>query len=362
MADIIRIKKSNTKTIAGKPVTIEWNKTRMIRTHSIKIASHEIITMSKNIDVVKVNIVGDTGSGKTVLAHTLAHLLHKESDISFAVKFLTRDDLLNIVQTVASLQATNYILIFDDISFLNANESQKKIKQIEQAFTELRHLPGGQDIKIIAIFIFHYTMAVTKYLRQSNAHFYTTIGSSDKDNVVDIVGKGYIPKINNFIKLKAECIAKSRFTIKLGNKGNKFVYPYQKPFTPVFFYNGSSARLVVYPLRSWISPNCLTCFGTAESDIEESSNVEDFDKAINTKFQLPVIKQALRLKLYINGISVYDPNVKRALRFIDKWTEKNNLHLDALMNFYGLEDKKTKLRIDPNIFDPPKNNETQDTN
>ena len=323
----------------------------MVRTHSIKIASHEILTMSSNIDVVKINIVGDTGSGKTELAYVLAHLLHKESKTPFAVRVLTRADLIDIVKTVSTLQATNYILIFDDISFLAATVSAHKIKQIEQAFTELRHLPGGVDIKIIAIFNFHYTMAVSKYLRQSNAHFYTTIGSSDKENVLDIVGNGYLPKIGNFIRIRSECISKSKFTIKLGNKGKKFIYDYQKPFVPAFFHNGSTARLIVFPLRTWVSPHCLTCHNSQKSDIPAGSGVEAFDVAISTKFQRGVVKQAIRIKLYINGVSVYDPNVKRALRFIDKWSEKNDLTLDDLMAHYGLQDNATKLRVDPSLFD-----------
>ena len=179
---------------------------------SLKVASHEIIKMSKNIDVVKVNIVGDAGSGKTILAKTLAYLLQEESKDQFNVKYLTRTDILNISKTIASFQATNHILIFDDISFIYTTEYEKKIKQIEQAFTEIRHLPGGQDIKIIAIFNFHYTLTASKYLRQSNAHFYTTIGPSDKDNVVDIVGKAHLDEINSFIQIKNECNAASKYT------------------------------------------------------------------------------------------------------------------------------------------------------
>ena len=117
----VTFRKPTVERKSEKPVTIEWNNARMVRTHSIKIASHEILTISSNIDVVKVNIVGDTGSGKTELARTLAHLLHKESKIPFAVKALTRKDLIDIRETLASLKPTNYILIFDDISFMDAN-------------------------------------------------------------------------------------------------------------------------------------------------------------------------------------------------------------------------------------------------
>ena len=229
--------------------------------------------------------------------------------------------------------------------------SNKEIKQVQQAFTEMRHLPGGQDIKIIAIFNFHYTMAVSKYLRQSNVHFYTTIGTSDKKNVLDIVGKNYIQKVHSFIKLKAECLAKSKFTIKLGNKGNKFIYPYQEPFAPVFFYNGNTARVVVYPLRIWISPNCTTCFGSNEADISQMAEMEEFaSQAAKTNIVPKVLKQAARIKLHMAGIEVYDPNIRRAMRFIDKYSENSPLSLDALMKYFNLRSPRVTLKVDKKLL------------
>lgn len=352
MSNIIRYRRktdSVNKTV--KPVTTEWKNARMVRTHSIKVASHEIITMSSNIDVVKVNIVGETGSGKTALASTLAHLLHKESSIPYSIRLLTRDHLLNIKKFVATLQATNYILIFDDISFLSATASANKIKQIEQTFTELRHLPGGLDIKIIAIFNFHYTKSISPYLRQSNAHFYTTIGSSDKTSIIDIVGKGYIRKIKLFIKMRNQAIATSKFVTPLGNKGKKFVYDYQKPFVPALFYNGNSARIIVFPLRTWISPFCTICANAKPQTESNMSSIVDFDKSITSKFHIGITKQAVRLKLYINGVSTYSDNVKRAMIFIDKFLENNSISLEDLANFYKLNNNAVRLRIDPALFE-----------
>ncbi|MGD8431814.1 MAG: AAA family ATPase, partial [Nitrosopumilaceae archaeon] len=161
------------------PVTIEWKGERMIRNHSIRAAVEEIIKMSSSLDVVKVNIIGNPGTGKTTLAGTIAHLIHKQSEIPYAIRVLDKDNLLNFQETLKSLSPTNYVLIFDDVSFLGANTNKKQIEIVKQAFTEIRHLEGGQDVKIIAIFNFHYTRALDKYLRQCEFSFFTSIGSSE---------------------------------------------------------------------------------------------------------------------------------------------------------------------------------------
>ena len=61
---------------------------------------------------------------------------------------------MHFEETLAKLQPTNHIMVFDDISFISAHAGKKDIEKIQKAFTEIRHLPGGQDVKIISIFNF----------------------------------------------------------------------------------------------------------------------------------------------------------------------------------------------------------------
>ena len=55
------------KTKSDIPITIEWNGQRMIRNHSIRAAVKDILTISESLDVVKINIIGNPGTGKTTL-------------------------------------------------------------------------------------------------------------------------------------------------------------------------------------------------------------------------------------------------------------------------------------------------------
>ena len=107
------------------PATMDWKNAKMVRIHSVRAATKEILNMSKNLDVVKINIIGSPSTGKSTLAETLGHLCHTLADIPYTVKRFTRDDLLNFEETLATLQPTNHILIFDDISFLTSSASER---------------------------------------------------------------------------------------------------------------------------------------------------------------------------------------------------------------------------------------------
>ena len=252
-------------------------------------------------------------------------------------------DLLNFEETLSKLQPTNHIITFDDISFLTATASGKQIKQIEKAFTEIRHLPGGQDIKIIAIFNFHYNMAVSKYMRQSEVFIYTSIGSSELDNTINVIGKKYTQQIINFRKYFQQSITTEKFTVVLGNKGQNFVYRYKQPFIPILWYNGISARLVVSPKREWVDEFCTMCANAKNKTSKEKMDLTEFDKSVTSKFGIGVIRQALRIKLFMLGVPTYSNRVKNAMRFIDEWMDGRDFNAEELAEFYKLEDKATRI-------------------
>src|SRR5689334_16758037 len=105
-----------------KPNTVKWNGADMIRLQTPKVAIHQIIQHMKRLDYVKIGIIGDPHTGKTTVAKFLAHFLHVmakgELNINYQVKIFGRDELLNFKRTMNNLPTANYILIFDDISFL----------------------------------------------------------------------------------------------------------------------------------------------------------------------------------------------------------------------------------------------------
>ncbi|MHA7733954.1 hypothetical protein [Nitrosopumilus sp. S6] len=334
--------KSSTKQ-TGSPTVIRWKGQKLIRSHSIRACAYEILQASKIDDVVKITLIGQTGTGKTTIQQTLSHLIHTMSDIPYAVKTFTKHDLLNIEETINTLKLspTNYIIHFDDVSFLT--ESKKEIEKIKQIFTVMRHMIG-EGTKIIAFFSFHYSKGLDKYLRMSNFTFHTSMGNEEIDNVQQTL-RG---KHNKIVEEFAEIFARSRngsnkFTMPLGKK-NFFSYKVKDPFTLSLFINGYSARYIVSPKREWIDPVCSIC-STSHLKTESKPNIEmeDFVKDFSTKFTIGNAKTAVKIKLFQNGINVFSPRIIQAMKYLDRLIAEKTFNLEDLALAYDLEPQKAVL-------------------
>ncbi len=341
--------KEQSKT--GKaPVTIEWKGERMIRNHSLRATVKEIVRKSYFTDVVKINIIGNQGTGKTTLALTLSHLIHQVSDemykIPFSIKVLTKDDYLNFEETIKNLEPANTVLVFDDVSFLSAIADKNTIENIKQKLTEIRHIQDI-DVKIILISITHYTLAMQKYLRQCDFSYYTTIGSSELENMQKLVGIQNTNKLLQLRKIYASATSKGKFLFHLGDKKRVFVYNYQNPFAPALFYNENTLRFVIFPLREWIDKICNICTSTQKSTMKDGMDVNEFASELSYKFGEGVAKSAVRIKLFQNGMNVLPRRTKQAMRFIDLTIKDKLINLQKLAEFYNLEDKKTRLKVNP---------------
>lgn len=327
-----------TKKKSEVPVTLEWKNARMVRTHSVRALAREMLNLSRSLDVVKINIIGKPSTGKTTLALTLGHLLHTLSELPFTVRIFTRDDLMNFEQTLKTLAPTNHIIIFDDVSFLSANAGKRQIDKIQKEFTEIRHLEGGRDIKVFTIFNFHYTMSLSKYLRDSEYFLYTSIGSSDIENTANIIGKKYLGKLNDFRKIYQAAYSSkdNKYSFILGKKGQKFTYTLYQPFAPLLAYNNDTARMVVFPAREWIEPACTIC-ANAKGAVQDDMNVREFDEKYRKRYGYHVLREALRIIMFKSfGKNMYRPQVKRAIKTIDEHFAKTIVNPDQLIDYYKL--------------------------
>jgi len=329
------------------PFTITWNNAKMIRMHSIRAAVREILNLSIALDVVKINIIGPPSTGKTECARTIGHLCHDLGKIPYAVKILNRNDLLNIEETLATLQPTNHVLIFEDISFLNASAGKRHIDIIQRAFTEIRHLPGGQDVKIIAIFNFHYNMAVPKYLRQSDFFIYTAIGSSELENTQNIIGKRYTRKILEFRKICQQALTTGKYAFEFAKSKFTFTYPYRNPFAPLLFYNNDTCRVIVFPKREWIQPACPTCTHSSIRPVKKEMDLKTFDDDVRSRFGERIVRSALRIKLFNIGVNTYPKRVKQCMKYVEEYMKLHNHDPEQMADYYGLRDEPTRLDLLP---------------
>jgi len=354
----IQLVKPKNDSLRARPVVIKWKGRHMVRNHSFLATVREIITWSLDSDVTKVGIVGKPDSGKSTLAEGIGHFIHKYSKIPFAVRIFKKQHLLNFKETLNTLHqsgAANYVLVFDDVSFLGADANKKQVDMIKQAETTIRHLPGGQDVKIILIYNYHYTLGLDKYLRQADFYYFTSVGSEERDNVMSIVGKGAVERIEEFRRIFVSAKSRKYWSMIIGPK-EPFVYRYRNPFIPVLFWNNESVRFIVTPTRQFADPICGICDSGIKSS-NDGDTLEQIIKRGETNFGVQSFKAAIKLKLFINGLTVYGKHVVRSLRYIDKALVGSDVTLENMANYYKFDITKTKMRLKPDdpLYGPPSN-------
>lgn len=328
------------------PVTIEWKGERMMKSHSVRSTVKEIIRYSKSLDVVRIGIVGNPHTGKSTLSSLLAHLIHTMSDIPFTVRVFNKKNLLNFKDTIRTLEPANYILVFQDVSFLGANAEKKQIEMAKQAMTEIRHLDDGttvHDVKIITIMEYHYTLGLDKYLRQADFRYFTSVGSSEIENMEKIVGRKYVPMVGEFQKMHNRAIVKGKFIFKLGKMGKFFVYNYRQPFIPLLFFNNDSLRYVVSPTRQWVDPICSICETADGNTIQNGVSVDKFLPESYDKFGEQTFKTAIKQELLINGIYTYSPAVTQARKYLQQALQTKLFSLEEIAVKANLSITKTRL-------------------
>ncbi len=327
------------------PTLTRWKDSKMIRRHSLRSAVQQVLEGTIAYDLIKIGIIGEPGTGKTTLAGTIAHLAHKMSKEQklppFAVRSFGKEQFLNLKETLNNLTPANYILKFEDLSFLMASASKKTIDQVKQVVTEIRHLK--KDVKIILIYDYHYSLGLDKYLRQSNFKFFTSMGSSENDNMLKLVGTKYQARVTEFTKMVVEMTLRHKATFKLGKK-NFFIYPHMKPFVPCLFYNNERLRYVVFPKREWLDPICSICVEGDTYRMKSELSVPKFVQNCKDKLGIRAFETAVRLRCFANGINVYSKSTDRASKFLDQAFERVPISLEEVVTEMGLKVDYTNLR------------------
>lgn len=324
-----------------KPVIIKWKNTKMVRNHSIRAVAHEIKNMSANQDFISINVIGKQSTGKTELCKTLAHLVHDMSDLPYNVLHLGKKELLNLEETMDSLEPTNHILIFDDIAFLSATASKQQIDQIQQVLSVIRHLKGGKDVKIILFKSFQYTKAISPFMRQNDMTFISSVDDNEQESLIALVGKHNATKISLLKRLQVQVkigeADDSHFAVPLGNKGKFFKYHAKHPFLPYLYYNGSSCRMIVSPLRYWIDEHCPTC-DHIEHDAESEQNlkefVEDFSKRFGTRQKAKLIVKIMAIQ---RGKNCFSKRIGQGIDYCEKFLAKKKVNFEELMKEFEVE-------------------------
>ena len=322
------------------PAVIKWKGINMVRNHSFLATIREIVDYSDEMDVVRIGIIGDMMSGKSTLSLAIAHAIHIRSKFTFQVRVFYRDDLKQFKKTMGALKPANYILVFDDVSFL------KDTSKIEQEVTEIRHMDGGQDVKIILIFNFHYPKALPPFLREFQFKYVTSIGTDNEKTIIENYGKNNLNLCQEFKKSRKQAITKKFWFEKISLKGAPIKYNFRDPFIPVLFWNETSLRKIVSPTRYFMDKICSICESGEGNKEYDEMTIAELCKHGEKLFG-SVWLSSIKLLLHANGISVLGKTLTKSLRWIEKERKLRNIPLEAFAANYNLTETKTRLRAKP---------------
>ena len=297
--------------------------------------------MSANQDFISINVIGKQSTGKTELCKTLAHLVHQMADVPYNVLHLGKKELLNLEETMDGLEPTNHILIFDDIAFLSATASKQQIDQIQQVLSVIRHLKGGKDVKIILFKSFQYTKAISPFMRQNDMTFISSVDDNEQESLINLVGKHNGSKISLLKRLQVQVkigeVGESYFATPLGNKGKFFKYHAKHPFLPYLYYNGSSCRMVVSPLRTWIDKVCDKCDATVKND-DSKQSLEEFKEVFSKRFgDQHKARLILRIMAIQRGKNCFPKRIAQGILYCEKFLATKKVNFEQLMEMFDIE-------------------------
>ncbi len=326
------------------PVTAKWKGVPYIRSQSFLATIREIINFSAEIDVCRIGLIGSMHSGKSTLSQSIAHAIHKHADIPYSIKILYKDDLLNFSETMERLEAVNYILIFDDVSFLGSSANKKQIEMVKSAITTIRHLDGGRDVKIIVMMNYHYTMGLDKYLRSADFKYITTVDSSENENMEKMFGSKYSHKIKTFKQQRHNAVTQKAWFTKLAKDKPMFKYDYRNPFIPVLFWNENSLRQIIAPTRQWQDKVCSKCsVATGGENQQPEVSIDDFCNGAEKAHGKGTFMTAVRLAMYIEGKLVWGRSVAHAIKALERARSQKVITLEQIAGHYGLVVRRRNL-------------------
>ena len=338
-----------------KRAVMKWKGVKFIRSQSFLAAIEQIVMRAKNNDVIKIGIVGDMGTGKSTLAASIAHAFHarmlSKHRIPYAVRRFGARELANLDGTLRDLAPANYIINFDDVSFMDATTSGKRIAQVKNTLTTIRHRHDGLDVKFCLVYGYHYNRGLDKFLRQTDFMFWTSIGDEEIEyveakmhgrtrgaNMVRVFRQQYQSAVNT-----------GKWTVRYG-KGGKHSYSYRDPFIPLLFGSGGGhIRPIIGPPREFLSEHCHICaIGTGEAadEIEPAVFWRDATETLGPANA----RQALKLIALENGVSSWPRGVLNAKGAIGAALNRRHVSLHRLLDYVGIEHERPHKRASHDRF------------
>ena len=218
--------------------------------HSTRHLADEIENALSATQAQVVLLIGKSGTGKSTLVTTLAHYIHtKPGGKKYQVKWYSQDDIKNFVHIVEDLQkGLNYILIFDDASYVLDELPPNEVKKIAKKLTYIRHDIGGDVLTFVDC---HYSKAFQKFFRDTFFTILTSMTDNERTNIQQLFCTHNSFKVNNFIRIFRQMLFKGFFSFTSEKSAkNRYTYKRDDPFRPALVSSIGSCHHVLYPRES----------------------------------------------------------------------------------------------------------------
>ena len=226
----------------------------LLRKYHIQALSNDILRMNKNNSYTGILVCGKSGSGKTTLVQTLLHRMacKNRENKAWVVRWFHRDDLTRMDEIIDSLQkGLNYLLVFDDVSYVLNKLSSKRQKELAEKLTHIRHDLGGN---VIAIFNIHYLKALAPIMRDCDFKLITSMTDQDAQNWKGTIGWNKQYKIDKFQQKYLSEMQQGFFELENPHAEKPWVYETNEPFRVAL-----SAHIVGLDYLLFPKEGCKNC-------------------------------------------------------------------------------------------------------
>ena len=347
-------------------------------------------------------IIGTMGDGKTVLATTLAHQIHKHASDGFKVPIVYQEK-----RQLRMLEAQNYdslsdrqksqlehlrvlvnnerpeveektiqwdfkvvwagphefthqeefyknlpkfptIVIYDDISGALKQIGEKQMEANFSTLSEIRWKLDPQTgmIPCIVIVLYHYSKNLEKEFRSvlGMDTIFTEISNEERSNIDSIAPKGTMAHsmMENFDKMSQPMINEHKFHLFLGN-GRKVEYFTDQPFRCACAITKNDGKLILFSHRD----NCDIC---VKRKRRYTTSVETiYNEMMGLGYGEGYTKKAMEMALEKRGYEVFHPYFKYATNYFEtKILTRYEFDLNELKNYILAQDHKSKKPIKKN--------------
>ena len=331
--------------------TTKWLGTVIAKKHSFLKTIDEIIAHQLENEVSTVGLQGREGTGKSTLARIIAHQIHTEMSKKatsneipaetreklkrgYSVHFLSDQHLIHFQETLDAMPNSNRIIIFDDVSFLTGKASKKEMDHLKNAFTTIRHTAGGEDVKTVIIFCFHYSRGLDIYLRDTVVKYFTSIRPEESKIIQSMIGGSDMAKIKLFQKKYSDFSLGKPIKFPLGKKRSKshrwVIYNYGKPFRLAAYYNNSGVSLCVYPKAEALVPkDCKICNSKISS---VKIDYEDLVNWLMKQYGQTAVRTAIRyIAIRRYGTPLNYKNIKYANECLNRLRNNGVIDIDDFL-------------------------------